>query len=476
MYYCKKKVFFYLTSLCILSVVSNTKNYKLLIEIFRHGARRAEVKITSSSTSVANPYDDPILGVGDLTTVGMKMHYLLGKEIRNTYGDFIPAKYDREKVQIIASSYNRTIESAQSQLMGLFDLGSGSTLNYNNKAFYEPPITNFNIPSDFGDGGLPFKASLPSIHNPTAALNRLFVPDTKTCCPKFVATLGKYLLKMNEKYTPYFRPLFLMLKANKYDPKKYNGKDEFDMLGAMNACDIIVANCWSNTDFDCPSVLKEDCLTLHAFGEFAFYMTPENYKTYTTWQNKKIIDTLEHFRDYPQERKLSLLMLSAHDTNAAIFLMNFYPENGQCIINQYVRRTTSDPAIKKSIEPQACYDRIKFSSNVIIELFEKDKPEEFWISARYNNELIPIDGDKTEMSLESFLDVLRGNIDEDFEENCGAPNSENFERLHTLRNLVVGSYIVIIGLAIFLALVYSKANQSSSTPSEDPMESFRLLD
>ena len=46
----------------------------MVIELFRHGARRELIDYEGTK-----PFPDKNFGKGDLTIVGMKEHYLLGK-------------------------------------------------------------------------------------------------------------------------------------------------------------------------------------------------------------------------------------------------------------------------------------------------------------------------------------------------------------------------------------------------------------
>jgi len=65
--------------------------------------------------------------VGELTTQGKSMHYLLGKKVYATYwkdlfgGTQFEAQYNSSKFYIKATDVNRTIESCQSHLMGIFE-------------------------------------------------------------------------------------------------------------------------------------------------------------------------------------------------------------------------------------------------------------------------------------------------------------------------------------------------------------------
>lgn len=109
-------------------------------EIFRHGAR--------------NPYQ--ILGIGDeyaaaehslgeLTTQGKSMHYLLGRKMYETYwkrlfaGTPYEFRYNQSKFYAKSTDVNRTIESAQSHIYGLFEGIPPITLSEADLPYSHPP-------------------------------------------------------------------------------------------------------------------------------------------------------------------------------------------------------------------------------------------------------------------------------------------------------------------------------------------------
>lgn len=65
--------------------------------------------------------------VGELTSQGKNMHYILGKIIYRTYWDALFAgtpyqnRYNQSQFYVKSTNYNRTIESAQSHLFGLLE-------------------------------------------------------------------------------------------------------------------------------------------------------------------------------------------------------------------------------------------------------------------------------------------------------------------------------------------------------------------
>ena len=72
----------------------------------------------------------------------MRSHYLLGKDIRKRYVDtgFLSDHYDPKELFVESTQVDRTIQSVQSQLLGIYDLGSASTLKKVQQDKALPPI------------------------------------------------------------------------------------------------------------------------------------------------------------------------------------------------------------------------------------------------------------------------------------------------------------------------------------------------
>jgi hypothetical protein len=98
----------------------------MVYEITRHGARGGLNAEYFNETS-------PFWRQGELTSMGKKQHYLMGGEMRRRY--MVKNKlldinqYRPEEIYIRSTDYNRTVESALSQLYGLYPSGKSLTSN-----------------------------------------------------------------------------------------------------------------------------------------------------------------------------------------------------------------------------------------------------------------------------------------------------------------------------------------------------------
>ena len=117
----------------------------------RHGAR--------SPIFLKDKHNDILGGKwntkGDLTSVGIKQHYLIGQKNKERYSSFINEEYDPKEIKIYSTPFPRTIMSVTSELLGFYsnntysnnysysdiDLNENDIYDINNKII--PPIQLF---------------------------------------------------------------------------------------------------------------------------------------------------------------------------------------------------------------------------------------------------------------------------------------------------------------------------------------------
>jgi len=107
----------FLVILCLIIQAPFISSQSLVIELFRHGAR------SPSQGTFDNSWDS--YGYGELTSVGMRQHYILGAAISQTYPTLTP--YDPTTVYVRSCDKNRTIMSAYCHLYGVYN-GLGPNL------------------------------------------------------------------------------------------------------------------------------------------------------------------------------------------------------------------------------------------------------------------------------------------------------------------------------------------------------------
>lgn len=118
------------------------------VTLIRHGDRTPTHEIKS------DPHDWKI-GIGELTALGMSQHNLLGQKLRTRYVEkfnLLSPDYINNSIYVRSTDFNRTIQSAESLLSGLYPLGLGPKLTNGDPALpaaYQPiPIRTLPVSQD----------------------------------------------------------------------------------------------------------------------------------------------------------------------------------------------------------------------------------------------------------------------------------------------------------------------------------------
>ena len=201
----KAQIFTILLIFSSLKVIKSEEKIIFAWQIHRHGAR-APYKGVVNNTDV---YHENWTEIEELTEVGKRMLYLLGVKTRKRYVDkynLLSKEYNPQEIYIRSTDVNRTIESIESLLQGLYPIGTGPTLNKKiendhsrvfppNKKYYnefEKIIESYNL----SDGSaLPFKMSIEPIHLFYKPKHEFQLYDTNLC----IGHKQKYLEQQNSK-------------------------------------------------------------------------------------------------------------------------------------------------------------------------------------------------------------------------------------------------------------------------------------
>ena len=137
------KIFYYIFSILIIRFPYLIDSEKILFawQIHRHGARAPYNGIINNS----DIYKEHWLEKEELTNVGKRMLYLLGVKARKRYiiqTKLLSKQYSPQEILIRSTDVNRTIESVESFLQGLYPIGTGPVIKdflANNKNISYPP-------------------------------------------------------------------------------------------------------------------------------------------------------------------------------------------------------------------------------------------------------------------------------------------------------------------------------------------------
>lgn len=164
--------------LCLLSYIHSELRFAL--EMFRHGARSPDILISNNTDLLGEKWE----WEGELTSFGMRQHYLLGYKERVYFKDFLSPSYDPNEIYVISTDENRTLMSGQAHLQGLYPPGTGPVMNplWNDKAV--PPIEDFDFRSEIANlnnSALPNTMQVFPIHLLDYSNKLYYLYDRKFC-------------------------------------------------------------------------------------------------------------------------------------------------------------------------------------------------------------------------------------------------------------------------------------------------------
>lgn len=366
-----------------------------LIEIFRYGAR-----VQKSHVDNSDPFNIP----GEITPVGLKQHYLLGKQIRKDYSLLFGDKYTSQRHQVYSSNQNNSVTSAYAHLFGQYDLESGVELEANVPSLFNPPIEDFDIPFE-GTSALPHKFMPISVISSEKGRNLLFGENCKS-----LNDMEKHFLKKRERFSDDFEPLKDSLKEAGFNPEDFNGY-VFDIKTLLEACDYITSKSYYDSKFKKYPEIIDQC----DFLNNVVYSFLSTNTTITKIANTSLFRLISKRLSKIDQSSEKVISISALDTNFYYILSLFFPENYECVLNLYKKKY--DEENFNSFSETPCLDSIKFASSLLIEVSE-DPERGKLVSIRLNGEYLTPFNEEKSIKLPGFITLLRDNSEKKYDALC----------------------------------------------------------
>ena len=357
---------FILSALLLVTNSLVTSQPKMVVEVFRHGARGP----IYGANDVWGNY------VGQLTPVGMRMHYLLGVALKDKYPHLL-GKYDPAKIIIRSTNYNRTIMSAYSQLYGIYGgTGPGFTgahadvLSIPPYADYDSNNTMRNLTND---AALPGKFQVLPLHVDSLTTDKL-LRGSEGCPPSWdpwsFENLGD-----EETASVFKNDLAEISKKMKAAGLKVESLDDLAAYG-----DTAIANKFQNTPL--PGGISIDS---QEYKDLKFATEWWFFKAFISGKNEAALHSLNLFngiRDYINGRLngtnvVDFAFLSGHDDTLAPVLVAFNITTKECLLANYrAQKTGEDIPYPSCVYPG-------FASNLVFEVYG-DNADEAQIKFYYN--------------------------------------------------------------------------------------------
>ena len=421
-------MFFFTFIILFLLFLHVNSKYIFVMTHFRHGARAPQRFYNKKEylDYALEHWDTP----GELTASGQRMHYLLG--IRNRYRyiideNFLSEKFDPHEILIYSSCLNRTINSAASQLQGLYPqyVQKGETL-FDNQTDYSYPKANINkIIIDeqlklLGNYSLPNSMILAPIRMINNNEKKMRLYDTGKCKDKTLEIKNE-----NEKTLQILKDKIEDFK-NKYSEKLkifYEKDDNYDLSFIDNFCDGFISAYNERKDMKLLKAgfndtdLKDFCFDFQVknfrdwilgdkehslahlessklMSEFIYYMD-KRIKNDINQNKDPNNDVDKNLDDYSNPK---MLMISGHDTTISCFeiflgvafdqnLTEFYryPEFASQISFEVVPKDENTKGTKEDDYSVKYYFDDKLVLTIPVPEFKKKVEKQIWNDEKINN-------------------------------------------------------------------------------------------
>lgn len=453
----------------------------MLVELNRHGARAPITKLTD----VIQVEWLQKTQRGELTPVGERQRYLLGKNLFYKYPGLFKDGLSKDEYYVRSTYYNRTIASAFSQIMGIMN---GSTHAFTNHSLVfgneddrlkppQPLLFNISQEIDFDTpvkkGFVPFP-----IHSELGKADLLLQTDYVSCpnnaedVDQLFKELGTELLG-NENMTSIIEEA---IKVYGIEKETKDWERNFDLC--YNFGDFVIQDYLNNPN---PRI-KQDShlykkLSRCYFLGISGYSMPESvYKSSQSELLKQIISyfqkKISSFGGNGYNYTAKYMQFSAHDDTLAGHLNYLGVLNFTCLLNQV-----------KLGKDLSCIETSPVASNIIWELLEiktsqneknqeklqkkiskKEEKNNYGVRVSYNGKYLNYcKKDNPELEdfvceFDEFVKIVQGEmIVDDITGHCGLNTNEGIVVDEKLSFLI--AFILLVFNLTVLAAISDKRNQ-----------------
>ena len=409
-----------------------------VFEVFRHGAR-GPLRLKNNLDVLAQHWDNE----QELTNSGMREHYLLGQTLRQRYiinNSLLNPNFNPNEVYLYVTDRNRTIQTAYSQLSGLFPYRS-EFLTDSQIAMAVPPMNISDLESiQTFLGGSPIQNNFQTL--PMHVLDNGHPFNLAYKCTTGISKLTKdNTVRMNTEIQQVMNDFNTQFKESL---KKSLNKTDEDFHKWSQICDY--SDAFISDDFE-KRDLNNLSVDLNKFNESAKVINGLDFKIF---DNTSIIakvtvtPTVRQMISYMNTQIKGssgpkMVLFSAHDTNIVLWL-NF---------------------LKSALNlTDLHFTNIVFASNVILELNKNDDSDSYFVNVLYNGNQI------YNNTLESFSRDVSAfySTEADYQTVCGSSEKEEPKSNRTV-------YIVVISILSFLIVallfILVKLIRNNKTEGDD---------
>ncbi len=436
--------------ICILIIEYSLCEIRFVFEMFRHGARGPWNGFKQNLTDTLGEQWE---GVGELTEIGMRQHYLLGYRNRIRYQNFISESYDPKEIYIISTDVNRTIMSAYSQLQGLFSPGTGPLITNAQSDVALPPINNTDFDSErtrLGNMALPYQMQVVPIHLFDLKAKQFNLHDSSIC-----PNAANYVDENKKKpIVKNFYEMFNLTWGAKLR-QALNITDDnyfYDYWTVYTICDTFVSDYTEGKEL---KIFTKVGIDLVAFNQTAYEFLKidildvgfgdDGYKLATmsmsptalsiiNWMDTRIENDIKGL-DYNGFPSPKFVMYSAHDTNMAG-------------IQTYIKAVFNNTQLYYT----------PFASSIFFELYRKDNLTNLSVND-YSVLVIYNDITLFELPYSQFKNFIqeKSYSSKQIAEFCGFPNDDQTKSgVNFFLIMTIILAVICISLAVYIVILHRK--------------------
>lgn len=403
-------------SLCLASALAMRtppKNSKYTVvqlnEIVRHGAR-------TTYESVLNTDLTKLLGKSELTPNGMIMHYVLGRELREIYPQIFNGPAQEKEVNIYVSPVARCIQSAVSELFGLYPDGSSDIAT--NFEGIQPSFTNIRANASNTGSGLQYQYGPLKLKIDNPSTNLVFSSYIDAVCPKAVQHRAEMFAKIIPKYDYLAVSLSDELKAAGFDPQTLVKSEHFSLEQLTNIYDEIEGyiNYYGRL---VDGITKDTHAKLYRVANlfYTLWYGDDNFMRLVTHRMAK--NLLNRIEEHVEGGENKFNLWTGHNTNIHAFSILLGLTNAKCM----------EQAASTGSQPEACIVTPGYASSYIFELNKKGN--DFYVRTLLDGKpvkICPKNEDEFYCSWSLFKNQWSQKLffnDGNIAEFCGNPNIDD---------------------------------------------------
>lgn len=456
----------------IIKLIKSQATPVMLIELNRHGARAPLSELTDV---IKLPWIENA-GRGELTPVGQRQRFYLGKNMFYRYPEIFKNGLNNSETYTRSTDVNRTIMSGISQTFGVrngtMEITDIPLIFDNDDERVLPPQELL-----FDPKTIDFKTPLINGYRPIAIFSEpedqdlMLASDGYTfSCPTNMDIYNKSYGEMDEELKKNENMLNLIEEALKIYGIEEETKDWERNFGlCYNLGDFVLQDYFNNPD---PKIKKTDevfkrLADCYYLGISSLVAYDNIAKSASTPLLNEIVDyfntKIESFDGQNFNYSSKYIQFSAHDDTLSAHLTALNMLNYTCLLNQV--KEGKDLGCKESppLASSFVWELLKIENQEKTKLFEKQNDVNFGVRVSYNGEYVNYcgqsDPEKTNYicPFGDFKALIKDKMTvPDIEDYCGLVGGKNVNKDDELIFIILGCVLIGFNLTVVIGIFVVK--------------------